>query len=85
MTLVVGSTSRAGRHTHIRKDIGATRFNAGTMQQCDAERRDAATAPSNGAIHVVPKRPSLRVYDPFYGPPARRSPHCRIPSPSFYR
>jgi len=43
VTLVVrepASASRAGGYTHIRKDIGATRLNAGTMQQCGATRRD---------------------------------------------
>lgn len=45
--------------------------------------RLSATAPSNGAIHVVPKRPSLRVYDPFYArpPAARRT--AAYPAPLF--
>lgn len=47
--------------------------------RCNAVRC-GATAPSNGAIHVVPKRPSLlRVYDPFYvhPPAALCSPHTQ--------
>lgn len=69
VTLVVESYHLAHRRMHAYlRGIGATRL--------------GATAPSNAAIHVVPKRPSLRVYDPFYGrPPAAR--HTAATQPLF--
>lgn len=60
-----------------------TRISVGGIQAPRAARPGATTAPSNTAIHVVPKRPSLRVYDPFYAcpPAARRA--ASTPAPLF--
>lgn len=66
VTLVVGSF----RHL-VRGRMHARRYRRHARpMRLDAVRCGAAAAPLNGAIHVVPKRPSLHVYDPFYGPPA---------------
>lgn len=75
--------SRARGNTRIPARYRRHAVRCGAVR-CGAMRCGATTAPSNGAIHVVPKRPSLlRVYDPFYVRPPARPLLAAYPAPLF--